>query len=221
MLETLMQRAPNIDIYIIPDAGQADRGKALEERRVCREEGHVAKDLAAITGVLLLTTGIALGFGCLGLSESNIIMTYILGVLLSSYIADKKIYAVYSSLFSVLAFNFFFTEPYLSFKAYDRGYLATFFMLFLVGLFTATLTRKLKEQNLESAKKQYRTEILLENSQKLRRCKSKKEVWKQVAEQAGKLLKLSILIYPMGKERILEEPMLFQKGMEAEALKNW
>ena len=24
MLETLMQRAPNIDIYIIPDAGQAD-----------------------------------------------------------------------------------------------------------------------------------------------------------------------------------------------------
>lgn len=220
VLETLMQRAPNIDIYIIPDAGQADRGKALEERRVCREEGHVAKDLAAITGVLLLTTGIALGFGCLGLSESNIIMTYILGVLLSSYIADKKIYAVYSSLFSVLAFNFFFTEPYLSFKAYDRGYLATFFMLFLVGLFTATLTRKLKEQNLESAKKQYRTEILLENSQKLRRCKSKKEVWKQVAEQAGKLLKLSILIYPMGKERILEEPMLFpRKGMEAEALK--
>lgn len=54
-------------------------------------------------------------------------------------------------------------------------------MLFLVGLFTATLTRSLKQQSRESAKKAYRMEILLENSQKLRRCKSKQEVWTQVA----------------------------------------
>ena len=115
------------------------------------------------------------------LPESNIIMIYILGILLSSYIANKKIYALYSSLISVFAFNFFFTEPYFSLKAYDKGYPTTFVMLFLVGLFTATLTRSLKQQSRESAKKAYRMEILLENSQKLRRCKSKQEVWTQVA----------------------------------------
>ena len=103
--------------------------------------------------------------------------------------------------------------------AYDKGYPTTFVMLFVVGFFTASLTRKLKQQNRESAKKQYRTEILLENSQKLRRCKSKAEVWKQVAEQAGKLLNLSILIYPVKKDGLLDLPLLFpRKGMEQRTL---
>ena len=217
VLETLMYRAPNIDIYIIPDGRKKNTGKEPAGKgRHRSEHSHTVADLAAITGVLLLTTAVAFGFQKLGLS---IIMTYILGVLLSSYIADKKIYALYSSLFSVLTFNFFFTDPYLSFKAYDKGYPTTFVMLFVVGFFTASLTRKLKQQNRESAKKQYRTEILLENSQKLRRCKSKAEVWKQVAEQAGKLLNLSILIYPVKKDGLLDLPLLFpRKGMEQRTL---
>lgn len=220
VLETLMYRAPNIDIYIIPDGRKKNTGKEPAGKgRHRSEHSHTVADLAAITGVLLLTTAVAFGFQKLGLSESNIIMTYILGVLLSSYIADKKIYALYSSLFSVLTFNFFFTDPYLSFKAYDKGYPTTFVMLFVVGFFTASLTRKLKQQNRESAKKQYRTEILLENIQKLRRCKSKAEVWKQVAEQAGKLLNLSILIYPVKKDGLLDLPLLFpRKGMEQRTL---
>ena len=50
----------------------------------------------------------------------------------------------------------------MSLKAYDKGYPTTFLMLFIVGLFTAVQTRKLKLQNRESVKKAYRTEILLE-----------------------------------------------------------
>ena len=72
-------------------------------------------------------------------------------------------------------------------------------MLFVVGLFTGTMTGKLKRQNLESAKTAHRTEILLENSQKLRRCKSKADVWSQVAVQSGRLLNLSVLIYPVSE----------------------
>ena len=90
------------------------------------------------------------------------------------------------ALFSVLAFNFFITEPYFSLKAYDKGYPTTFAMLFIVGLFTASQTRKLKLQNKESVKKAYRTEILLENSQKLRRCKSEKEVMAAGGGPGGK-----------------------------------
>ena len=85
----------------------------------------------------------------------------------SSYLANRKLCALYSSFVSVLMFNFFFTEPFYSLKAYDKAYPTTFFMLFIVGLFTGSLTGKLKRQNRESAKTAYRTEILLENSQKL------------------------------------------------------
>ncbi len=73
------------------------------------------------------------------------------------------------------------------------------------------MTRQLKSQTRESAKKAYRTEILLENSRKLRRCKSKEEVWTQVATQVVKLLNLSVIIYPVGEKGNLEEPLLFPK----------
>lgn len=215
IMEKLTHMAPNVDVYIIPDMKQSKRYYKRGRKR--KEEGwkNILKDLGEITIVMALVTVVAYFMQQLHLPESNIIMTYILGVLFSSYIADKKVYAVYSSLVSVLLFNFFYTEPYFSLKAYDNGYPTTFAMLFIVGLFTSTLTRKLKQQNRESAKKAYRTEILLENSQKLRRCKSQIEVWNQVAEKVGQLLNLSLMIYPVKKDGLLDPPLLFpRKGMD-------
>lgn len=217
----LTQMAPNIDVYIIPDMKQTKRyqKKGLQKRKD-NDLGHVLRELGEITVVMAVATAVGYFMQYLHLPESNIIMIYILGVLLSSYIADNKAYALYSSMISVLAFNFFFTEPYYSLKAYDSGYPTTFVILFIVGLFTSTLTRKLKQQNRESAKKAYRTEILLENSQKLRRCKSKEEIWNQVAEQVGKLLKLSTVIYPVEENGLPGEPLLFpRKGMDTGELK--
>ena len=223
VLEKLNCMAPNIDVYIIPD--KKNIKPALQHKKNKKNKNEetsptqVRWEFGEINVILVLTTVAAWLFQRMHLPESNIIMVYILGVLISSYISDKKIYAVYSALFSVLAFNFFFTEPYYSLKAYDRGYPTTFIMLFMVGLFTASQTRKLKLQNKESVKKAYRTEILLENSRKLRRCRSEKEVWEQLAAQAEKLLNLSLIIYPVDKKGLLEEPMLFpRKGAKKDSL---
>lgn len=221
VMEKLTHMALNIDVYIIPDIRKATHKREVQiQRRRKTSWKNVFLDLAEITGVMAVATLAAYVLWLFRLPESNIIMIYILGILLSSYIANKKIYALYSSLISVFAFNFFFAEPYFSLKAYDKGYPTTFVMLFLVGLFTATLTRRLKQQSRESAKKAYRTEILLENSQKLRRCKSKQEVWTQVAGQAGKLLNLSLIIYPMEGSQMSDTPLLFpRKGMDMLHLK--
>ncbi len=222
VLEQLTYRAPNIDVYIIPDMKHTkeyrEKGKSSEKKE---ESGKkVLLELGEITAIMALSTMAAYIFQWFRLSEANLIMVYMVGVLLSSYVADKKIYALYSALLSVLSFNFFFTEPYFSLKAYDKGSPVTFAMLFAVGFFMASMTRQLKAQTRESAKKAYRTEILLENSRKLRRCRTREEVWKQVAAQVEKLLNLSIIIYPVDKKGNLEEPMLFpRKGMGIPELK--
>ena len=222
VLEQLTYRAPNIDVYIIPDMKHTkeyrEKGKSSEKKE---ESGKmVLLELGEITAIMALSTMAAYIFQWFRLSEANLIMVYMVGVLLSSYVADKKIYALYSALISMLSFNFFFTEPYFSLKAYDKGSPVTFAMLFAVGFFMASMTRQLKAQTRESAKKAYRTEILLENSRKLRRCRTREEVWKQVAAQVGKLLNLSIIIYPVDKKGNLEEPMLFpRKGMGLPELK--
>ena len=220
ILEKLSVLAPNTDVYVIPDMKAEQR--TTKKVMFCKPKNGwktVLLDLAEITAVMAVTTVAAHGMQMWNLSESNIIMIYILGVLLSSYIADNRLYALYSSLLGVLSFNFFFTEPYLSLKAYDRGYPTTFLMLFIVGLFTANMTRKLKVQNKENAKKAYRTEILLENSQKLRRCKSEAEVWEQVASQSERLLDLSVIVYPIAKNGLPQKPLLFpRQGAEKKDL---
>lgn len=223
ILGKLSDMAPNIDVYVIPDIkGERPQRKKVMARRHSGNWKDLGRDLAEITAVMVFTTLAAYALQQWNLPESNIIMVYILGVLLSSYIADQRIYAVYSSAVGVLAFNFFFTEPYFTLKAYDRGYPTTFVMLFIVGLSTATLTRKLKQQSSENAKKAYRTEILLENSQRLRRCKSEKEVWNQIAVQSEKLLELSLMVYPVNPNGLPEEPLLCpRKGVEKSALSQY
>ena len=67
-------------------------------------------------------------------SRINIIMVYILGVLLSSYISDKKIYAVYSSCSVCLPLIFIYRTVLFSEGLRSKGYPTTFAMLFIVGL---------------------------------------------------------------------------------------
>lgn len=221
LLEKLTYMAPNIDVYIIPDIRQTKRWhprKSAEKRQESWKK--CAADLAAATAIMLAATALALILRMFVFSEANTIMIYLMGVLLASYAASRKLCALYSALFSVILFNFFFTEPLYSLKACDQAYPLTFLMLFLAGLFTATVTGKLKRQNMEISKTAYRTGILLENSQKLRRCRTREDVWRQAALQAGKLLNLSILLYPVRKDGAVGEPLLFpRKGMEPEELK--
>ena len=220
LLEKLTYMAPNIDIYIIPDIRQTKRYHPGRQKKA--DQGswkRTGLDFLLISAVMCLATMLALFLRELGFSEANTIMIYLLGVLFSAYFANQKICALYSSLVSVLLFNFFFAEPFYSLKAYDKTYWATFVTLFIVGLFTGTMMGKLKQQNRQNAKTVYRTEILLENSQKLRRCKTKEAVWEQVAVQTGKLLDLSVLIYPVNEKGLVESPLLFpRKGMERSRL---
>lgn len=129
---------------------------------------------------MLLATFIAFVFHKFNTQPSNIVMIFILAVFASSFISDNKIFAFYSSLVSVLIYNFFFLEPIFSFKVHDSGNIITFTTMFIVGFLTAVFTRRLKLQSKELTKRAYRTAILLENSEKLARVKSKQELWEQL-----------------------------------------
>lgn len=159
---------------------------------------------------MLLATFIAFVFHKFNTQPSNIVMIFILAVFASSsFISDNKIFAFYSSLVSVLIYNFFFLEPIFSLKVHDSGNIITFTTMFIVGFLTAVFTRRLKLQSKELTKRAYRTAILLENSEKLARVKSKQELWEQLGNQALKLLNLPIIIYPINKNNILSKPLLF------------
>ncbi len=97
------------------------------------------KQLLITAAVLAAASGLGWIFRSLDFTEANIITVYILGVLLTALFTRSYICSGLYSLFSVLLFNFFFTEPRLSLHAYESGYPVTFAIMLIAALITGTL----------------------------------------------------------------------------------
>ncbi|MBZ7939187.1 sensor histidine kinase KdpD [Campylobacter sp. W0018] len=212
IFEAVAKKSPNIDLYLVNES-------EIKMPKMTRKKGFNFLNFIMINTILLLAIIIAFIFHQFDTQPSNIVMVFILAVFSSSFISDNKFYALYSSLISVLFYNFFFLKPFFSFKIHDSANIITFATMFIVGFLTSVFTRRLKLQSKELAKRSYRTAILLENSEKLARVKSKQELWEQLGNQALKLLNLPIIIYPMSKNNILSKPLLFFNN-DKQILKN-
>lgn len=119
IFEAVAKKAPNIDLYLVNE-------NQISTPKIRSKKSFDFLGFLKITGVLLLATFIAFVFHKFNTQPSNIVMIFILAVFASSFISDNKIFAFYSSLVSVLIYNFFFLEPIFSLKVHDSGNIITF-----------------------------------------------------------------------------------------------
>ena len=215
LTEKLIAHAPNIDIHIIPDGVDVTHYKAPVEKKTF-EVRFSFHDLIVSVGLLIAATLLGYVFFGLGFTEANIITVYILGVLLISTLTKYRVYALTSSLVSVTLFNFFFTEPYFTMKAYEKGYPATFAIMLISAFISSTLAIKLKDHAKNSAQSAYRTKILFDTNQLLQRADSAGYIIAITAHQLMKLLKRNIVIYPVVNKDIGEVNIFLSDGDEDE-----
>ncbi len=78
-------------------------------------------------------------------SPVNMVMVYLVAVVLSSLWLGQK-QAILTALLGVLAFDFFFVPPRLTFSVADKEYLITFFGLFGVGVIISALVAKVQDR---------------------------------------------------------------------------
>ena len=116
-----------------------------------RRTHSIIRDGGRAAGILIAATLVGLLFSGLKIPEANIIAVYILGVLIISIITSSWMYSFLASVISVLAFNFLFTVPRFTLRAYDPSYPVTFGIMFLVALITGSLASRMKEYARESA----------------------------------------------------------------------
>lgn len=140
-----------------------------------RRTHSIIRDGGRAAGILIAATLVGLLFSGLKIPEANIIAVYILGVLIISIITSSWMYSFLASVISVLAFNFLFTIPRFTLRAYDPSYPVTFGIMFLVALITGSLASRMKENARESAqaamqieKEQLRADLLRSISHDLR-----------------------------------------------------
>ncbi|KAB0667515.1 sensor histidine kinase KdpD [Oryzomonas japonica] len=79
------------------------------------------------------------------LDPTNMVMFYLLAVVVAAVRLGRK-QAVVTSLLGVLAFDFFFVPPRLTFAVADTQYLITFIALFIVGVVISTLVARSRER---------------------------------------------------------------------------
>lgn len=206
--EQLTRLAPEIEIFLIPDAYDK---KYRKRKRRHGKESYKRAWLDALICIcsLAASTIVALIFTRLGFSDANLVMVYILGVLMVALFTSQQIWGILTSLFSVLVFNYFFTEPVKTLSVNDPGYFITFFVMFVTSLCSSALTKQVKNYARQNARKAYRTELLLETSRKLQEAASAQDIAARTIEQLGMLLERNIYFY-LGKPEESNIPFVFK-----------
>lgn len=194
-VDKLIQQTPEVEIYVIPDKVQTIYFGQKHNKERFKFPVLSLRDSLLTLFVFIIATCIGIVFRKFNINESNIIMIYILGVLITAYVTESKIYSFISSLFAVFIFNFLFTQPYLSIISWDSGYPITFLIMFIVAFLASSITQKTKEQAKQSSLKAYSTQIMLDMSQKLQQAKNLNEIDKITVEQIKKLIDDNVSLF--------------------------
>ena len=217
LTEKLIDYAPNLDVHIIPDTIS---NAAVCQLRESRENNHIvfsATDTLKSAAILILSSLVGMIFQNLGFDEANIITVFVLGVLVTAVITKHQIYSLISSIVSVLIFNFLFTEPQFTLKAYDHGYPVTFIIMFLAAFLTGSLAIRIKNQAKQTAQSAYRTKVLFDTNQLLQQAKDKNAIVSTTSNQLIKLLRKDIIFY-LADGEVLDTPHIFsvtEENMES------
>lgn len=193
LTDVLARQLPDIELHIIPDGAGRNRrrpknGESLSVRDVLRDSGVSFAVLAAATGLGYLFTK-------LGFSNSNIIMTYLLGVLVIAVFTSRRSYSLVSSAAAVLLFNYLFVKPTFSLIAVEAGYPVTFLVMLVAAFTVGTLTIRLKENARQSAQLSYRTEIISDTDRMLAQVREKSAIQEVCLLQSEKLLRLPVKLH--------------------------
>ena len=137
-----------------------------------KKENHrlipILKESAICLIVLTVATLAGYAFKMFRLTDTDIIMLYIIAVLVISIITSRMVYCLISSAVCVVLFNFFFTYPEFSLFAHAAGYPVTFVTMFITAFIAGSLANKLKRNMLiakQNAKEKEEAALLAQNEQ--------------------------------------------------------
>lgn len=213
LTEKLISLIPDIDIHIIPDTfGTVTYHKS---HFPLYTEKPSVKDILVTISIFVVCTLIGLVFQKHHFTDTNIVTTYMLGVLLTSILTNGYLCSLAGSFLSVVLFCFFLTEPRMSFQTYAVGYPVTLLIMLISSVLTGTLAGKLKNHARLSAQLAFRTQILFDTDQLLQKAKSSNEILSVTCTQLVRLLNRSIVAY-VSENEVLSDGMVFHSQNQDE-----
>jgi two-component system sensor histidine kinase KdpD len=153
--DDLLRKSGVIDIYVL----SGDFGDTESPQVPLPQPTSDLRSYASTFAIIGLCTGVAIGIDRLNIGEANLIMVYLLGVMAAALVGGRGP-SVLAAVLSVLAFNFLFVEPRLTFVFTDSRYLITFSVMLFVGLVVSTLMARFRHQATMARQRERRTAAL-------------------------------------------------------------
>ena len=139
VVDTLIRQSGNIDVYVITGDSSVAEGKSISQP----QKFVIAPYFFALSVVALATAIDVFLFPYLRIV--NLVMILQLAVVIVATRWGRGP-SIFSSVLSVLCFDFLFIPPYWSFSVGDTEYLLTLFVMLLTALILSTMTSTIKKQ---------------------------------------------------------------------------
>src|ERR1039458_6071196 len=157
-------------------------------------------------GSALLAVGISTGVAWVlfpWVDLANLIMIYLLGILAVSYRLGLGP-STLASFLSVLAFDFFFVPPRLTFAVADTQYVFMFLVMLLVGLSISNLTVRMRNQARLSRLRERRTAALYSLSRELASTWGTKDLLDIAVKHISEVFESSVVAFLPGENGRLQ-----------------
>ena len=149
--------------------------KIKKEKQSYRK--HIGYSFIAI-GFMSLAIILGQIFLKFGLSETNIVIVFILFVLLTSRCTKGYFYGMVTAVASIFLYNFFFTEPYFTLAVNNPDYILTFGVMMITAIITSAMTSKVQKNMKEAKEQEMQAKILCMLTNRLTDAKNRADIVK-------------------------------------------
>lgn len=191
-------KSSGIDVYIIPGDSKPGSGISLLTRR---QAGDARKYWASVF-VVAVCTVLAYAVHLMGLAEANKTMIFLVGVAFAAARHGRGP-GIVASVLSVLVFDFFMVEPYLTFKVTDVQYLFTFAVMLGIALFISMLTSRIAQQAEMLRQRMRRTEALYRLTKQLASSIGQYQVASRAEKELSDILQAEVVLLLAGENGTL------------------
>jgi two-component system sensor histidine kinase KdpD len=189
VLDDIIRGSGPIDVYVISDKEGPIQGAP---RGRLRPHGPYIRYLYSALVVALVTL-VSMPLRPV-FHPVNLVMLFLAGVVVTAFFFGRGP-SILASVLSVLAFDFFFVAPKLTFSVYDTEYILTFISLLAVGLVISSLTARVRDQVEAMRKRQERTRILYSLSRDLTTAVGMDAVLETIVRHVGETLGPDVAIF--------------------------
>lgn len=197
IVNEIARRCGNIDLHVISGVGPELSGRRFVEKKERSHRQGILQSIL-IVGLCTLISWSLFRY----IDRANIVMVFLLGIMFTAYRFDRTA-SIFTSILSVLCFDFFFVPPYLTFAVSDTEYLITFATMLGVSILISTLTSRLRYQTDSLRNRAERMRILYKLSRNLSETPNTRQMLQSAQKQLEEFYQLPVILLTIDSQGTL------------------